>query len=115
MFAHAEDLDKYERIEDTELTEKELKGFAYMIAHGARIGVISDYISDERLQKFERLGLIYKDRSITVTDYYFISQRFLSQIAFLYFETFYRLANGNKKSKNIKGLTPQIRKQKTTP
>lgn len=101
MFVHAEDLDKYERVEDIELTEKELKGFAFMVVNGARIGIISDYISDERLQKFERLGLIYKDNSIKVTDYYFISQRFLNQIIFLYFETFYKyVKNSSRKSKS---------------
>jgi len=115
MFVHNDDLEKYERIEDVDLTDKELKGFAYMVVNGARVGNISDYISNERLQQFERLGLIYKDRSITVTDYYFISQRFLSQLVFLYFETFYRLPNVNKKSKISRGLSPQIRKQKTTP
>ena len=102
MFVHAEDLNKYERVEDVDLTEKELKGFAHMIVHGARIGIISDYISDERLQKFERLGLIYKDNSIKVTDYYFVSQRFLNQIVFIYFETFYRNVNEKKKDSRIK-------------
>jgi hypothetical protein len=110
MFTHAEDLYKYERIEDVDLTDKELKGFAYMVVNGALAWNVSDYISNDRLQQFERLGLVYKDRSITVTDYYFISQRYLSQIVFLYFETFYRLPNGNKKSKISRGLSPQIYK-----
>jgi len=102
MFVHSGDLEKYERVEDVDLTDKELKGFAYMIVNGARVGNISDYISNERLQQFERLGLIYKDRSITVTDYYFISQRFLSQIAFLYFEIFYRLPSVKKRNQKEK-------------
>lgn len=97
MFVHAEDLEKYERVEDIELTEKELKGFAYMVVHGAMIGKIENFISRERLDKFERLGLVYKDNSIKVTDYYFISQRFLSQIIFLYFETFYRSLDEKKR------------------
>jgi len=110
MFVHTEDLQKYERVEDVDLTDKELKGFAYMVVNGALAVNVSDYISNERLQQFDRLGIIYKDRSITVSDYYFISQRFLSQIVFLYFETFYRLPNRNKKSKISRGLNPQIRK-----
>lgn len=110
MFVQVEDLQKYERVEDVDITDKELKGLAFMVVNGALAWNVSDYISNERLQQFDRLGIIYKDNSITVTDYYFISQRYLSQIVFLYFETFYRLPNGNKKSKISRGLTPQIRK-----
>lgn len=102
MFVHAEDLEKYERVEDIELTEKELKGFAYMVVHGARVGKIENFISRERLDKFERLGLVYKDNSIKVTDYYFISQRFLNQIIFLYFETFYRDISDSKRKTKTK-------------
>lgn len=102
MFVHAEDLDKYERIEDIELTDKELKGLAHMVVHGAMVGKIEKFICRERLDKFEKLGLIYKDNSIKVTDFYFISQRFLNQIIFLYFETFYRNVNVNKNSSKSK-------------
>lgn len=75
-------------IELITLTNSELKGFAYMMMRGAPLGVLMMHISKIRIEKFENLGLIYRDRSKSIP-YFFINQRFINQIMCEFFDTFY--------------------------
>lgn len=72
------------------LSESDLRGFAYMITRGAPKGLILKHITDERMIELEHLGVIFKDPSIIITDYFYINSKYLNEIIYLYFDTFYR-------------------------
>lgn len=90
MKAIVQYVSKSRMIQGIQLTESELKGFAYMITSGAPKGFILDYIKDDRIHDFLQLELIYKDPSIIITDYFYISSKYINEIIFLFFDTFYR-------------------------
>ena len=75
-------------IELIALSNSELKGFAFMIMRGAPMGVLLMHITKARLEKFEKVGLIYRDLSKSVP-YFFINQRFINEIMCSFFDTFY--------------------------